>query len=171
MSDLFSASTKPIWTNPNAEDTNISKYRRHVEKKFNIKLKDSKELHEWSVTHPQEFWIDVYGYTGIQPPLPANQKIAYDERLKMSQNPVFFEGHRLNYAENALAGNPEPNSIALIGLREGEDLNGDAGERVTRAQLRERVRVVASALRRSGVKELPDAFVLLDFLATDMQIK
>lgn len=153
MSDIFTSSTKPIWQHPNPDSTAISTYRRHINKKFSVNLKDSQELQRWTVKYPQLFWIDVYEYTNIQPPLPSGLKIAYDEKLKMSDNPVFFEGHRLNYAENALNGNPDPNAVALIGLREGEDLNGDAGEKVTRSQLRDRVRVVASALRRSGIKE------------------
>lgn len=56
----------------------------------------------------------------------------------------------MNYAENALAGNPDLNATALIGIREGGNL--DTPERVTWGQLRERVREAASALRRCGIR-------------------
>jgi|SRR6266536_289529 len=65
----------------------------------------------------------------------------------MSQS--FFENARINYAENVLTGR-DPNTIALIGLREGQSLDG---EKWSWGQLIENVRATRSALKKSGIKE------------------
>lgn len=80
----------------------------------------------------------------------------------MSAVPPFFPGHWLNYAENILtttssageAGHLD-SDIAMIGLREARDCTAATmkEERVSWSSFRERVRVVASALKRSGVKQ------------------
>ncbi|KAI9709460.1 MAG: hypothetical protein M1820_003220 [Bogoriella megaspora] len=74
---------------------------------------------------------------------------AYDEKLPMSSVPPFYQGVELNYAENALEGQ-DLNGLALIGIREGEDLKG---ENVTWRQLKERVRRLSNALRIVGVRK------------------
>ena len=63
--------------------------------------------------------------------------------------PTFFDGARLNFAENLLhpACNPEENSLAVIAATEV------AREHVTWKQLRDRVRQCTNALRAIGVTE------------------
>jgi acetoacetyl-CoA synthetase len=127
----------------------MNKYREHINSKFRQDLRNSQQLHRWSVTNPQQFWIDLYEYVGIIPALPAGTTKAYDESLPMSSVPKFFENVQINYAENVLS-NRDLNARALIGLREGQGLEG---EKWTWRALTENVRVAASALKRSGVKE------------------
>ena len=71
----------------------------------------------------------------------------------MSHNPPFFPGLHMNYAENAMFANPDPNAIALVGIREGMDLSKEDGEIITWHGFREKVRLTASALRRCGIKQ------------------
>ncbi|KAK1057127.1 hypothetical protein LTR33_013715, partial [Friedmanniomyces endolithicus] len=71
----------------------------------------------------------------------------------MSSNPPFFPGLRMNYAENALFANPDLDAVALVGIREGMDLANEDGEQVTWREYREKVRLTASALQRSGVRQ------------------
>ena len=138
-----------LWLSPQAGKHPIDDYRRHVNHRFGLTLENSHELHRWSVTKPHDFWIDLYDYVGLVPPLPPHITCAYDDSLPLSAIPAFFEGLHLNYTENVLAGK-DPTAIALIGLRESDYLNG---EFVTWKQLEEKVRVVRSALIRSGIKE------------------
>lgn len=128
-------------------------YRRHINQKFNASLKTAKELQRWSVQNPQEFWIDLYAWLGLKPDLPSGMKKAYDDSVPMSSNPPFFPGLRMNYAENALFSNPDPDAIALVGIKEGMDLSKEDGELLTWHQFREKVRLLASAMRRSGIKK------------------
>lgn len=142
----------PVWK-PHAPAGQIpmNVYRSHINNKFQLNLKDSHELHEWSVTDPQAFWIDLWDYVGLLPKLPPGTDRAYDPDTLISKVPPFFEGATINYAENVLT-QPlvDPQSPALVGLREGQDLDGEVW---SWAQLRENVRKVRSALLRSGVKQ------------------
>lgn len=95
----------------------------------------------------------MYSYLKLTPPLPPTIRKAYDEKVPISSVPKFFGGHRMNYAENVLFANPDDNAVALIGVREAQDLSKRDEETVTWSQLREKVRIVASALRHHGIKE------------------
>lgn len=129
----------------------MDNYRCHVNDSFNLNIKDNQGLVKWSNESPQEFWIDLYTYLKLVPSLPPSIKTAYNDKAPMSSNPPFFEGLEINYAENALFSNPNPDAIALIGLREGQSL--DEAEYVSWREFRDSVRLTASALRRSGIKK------------------
>jgi acetoacetyl-CoA synthetase len=144
-----------LWTpqqaNRTANTTAMDGYRHHVNKKFNLNIGNAQDLIRWSSESPQEFWLDLYSYLKLVPALPPSITRAYDDSVPMSSNPPFFEGLQINYAENALFSNPDPNATALIGLREGQSL--EDAEYVTWREFRESVRVASSALRRSGIKK------------------
>lgn len=147
-----SAAPVPIWRprqQPSKIPINI--YRAHVNNKFNIQLRDSHELHKWSVSQPHDFWIDLWSYVGLVPDLPPGISRAYDPEIPMTDVPPFFENAKINYAENVLTQpDVDPDSIALLGLREGSSLDG---EKWSWRTLRENVRKIRSSLIRSGVKE------------------
>jgi hypothetical protein len=69
-------------------------YRQHINKKFSQSHKTIRDLHSWTVANQQPFWLDLYSYLELIPPLPAGVKRAYDESLPMSSIPPFFEGAR-----------------------------------------------------------------------------
>ncbi|KIW23332.1 acetoacetate-CoA ligase [Cladophialophora immunda] len=150
-SDSTSAPT-PLWTPADSEAPPMSQYRHHVNAKFSQSLRDSHELHSWTVQNPHQFWIDLYEYCGIVPPLPKHTRLAYDPTARLRDIPTFFPGLRLNYAENVLVPNTaaNPNAVALVGLREGRL---DDPEEVTWAELTELVRAVRSAMVRRGIKK------------------
>jgi acetoacetyl-CoA synthetase len=131
----------------------MSTYRRHVNEAFRQNLRDTKQLHRWSCDSPHDFWKDLYGYLGLQPPLRPSMKKAYDDNVPMSSNPPFFPNHEINYTENAIFANTDPEAVALIGIQEGEDVYAGSDDIYTWHQFREKVRQVASALRRSGIKK------------------
>lgn len=144
-----------LWTPKQANrapgSTAMDKYRQHVNKRFNTSIEATQELVQWSCDKPQDFWTDLYSYLELVPPLPPFVTKAYDDQVPMSSNPPFFEGLQINYAENALFNNPNPDATALIGLREGQRL--EDAEHVSWRQFRDRVRLTASALRRSGIQK------------------
>jgi acetoacetyl-CoA synthetase len=138
----------PLWQPANPQNTPIFKYREHVNSKFNLNLRDSQELHKWSIEKAHDFWIDLWSYVGLKPALPPGITHAYDPSKSIKDIPEFFLGVELNYTENVLT-DRDPNGIALIGLREGDPLDG---EQWTWAHLTENVRKVRSALVHSGVE-------------------
>jgi acetoacetyl-CoA synthetase len=144
-----------LWTpqqaNRSSTTTAMDDYRLHVNGTFGLHIHDSQGLVKWSNEKPQDFWIDLYSYLKLVPSLPPSIKEAYDGKAPMSSNPPFFEGLEINYAENGLFSNPDPNATALIGLREGQSL--DEAEYMTWQEFRDSVRLIASALRRSGIRK------------------
>ncbi|KAK1073691.1 hypothetical protein LTR74_001544 [Friedmanniomyces endolithicus] len=142
-----------LWTPTRAGKTPLDDYRRHVNRRYYQNLRTTRDLHRWSVEQAQDFWVDLYDYLDLKPRLPKGMTRAYDDTVPMSSNPPFFPGLRMNYAENALFANPDPDAIALVGIREGMDLANGDGEQVTWREFREKVRLTASALRRSGVMQ------------------
>jgi acetoacetyl-CoA synthetase len=139
---------QPLWKPENPESTPISTYRYHINKRFNKSLRNSQELHRWSISNPHDFWIDLWDYVGLIPALPRNITKAYDENANLKDIPLFFQGASINYAENVLS-NRNPNAIALVGLREGQGLDGETW---TWGQLTENVRQMRSSLLRNGLK-------------------
>ena len=129
----------------------INRYRSHINRKFNLHLVDSQELHKWSVTQPQEFWIDLWSYVRLIPELPAGITHAYDPNVPMVEIPRWFEDVSINYTENVLTQPALSEDVtALVGLREGQGLDGEIW---SWARLRENVRQVRSALLHSGVRK------------------
>ncbi|KAK3061159.1 hypothetical protein LTS18_006884, partial [Coniosporium uncinatum] len=149
MSSELQKQSEPLWRPRDPESAPISRYRQHVNARFNQQLRNSQELHKWSVTYPHDFWIDLHQYLKIIPALPAGMEKAYDETIPMSKIPKFFEGYTLNYTENVLA-NCDPNATAIIGIREGESIDG---ERFIWRDLIECVRQARSALLRHGIRK------------------
>lgn len=142
---------EPVWRNPSSvADNPMDRYRRHVNERFKLNLRDSHELQAWTVEKPHDFWIDVHAYLQIIPPLPKGIVKAYDDTKPISEVPSFFEGYKLNYTENILS-NRRQDATALIGIREGESLDGH--EKLTWGQLAEKVRETRSALLRHGIKQ------------------
>lgn len=128
-------------------------YREHINEKFSQSLGTTQDLHSWSVANQQPFWLDLYSYLELIPALPAGMTRAYDESLPMSSIPPFFEGLELNYAENVLeSAKRHPENVALVGLREGQDLN-EPVEKVTWRALKEKVRQSSNALRGCSVRK------------------
>ncbi|ODM21542.1 hypothetical protein SI65_02386 [Aspergillus cristatus] len=105
---------QPIWhpTAP-ADKIPMNIYRAHINRKLAQNLTTSQDLHRWSVTNPQDFWLDLHDYTGIIPKLPSTITQAYDASLSMGKAPKFFEGAVVDYAENVLSGKPL-DKLALV---------------------------------------------------------
>lgn len=126
----------------------MDQYREHINTKFNQSLQDSHQLQKWSITHKHEFWTDLWTYVGLIPDLPPRTTKAFADKKSIKDVPPFFGGVRINYAENVLS-DRNPDAIALIGLREGQSLEG---EKWTWTDLTEHVRKVRSALIRRGIR-------------------
>ena len=142
-----------VWTPKMAGHTPMDDYRRHVNQQYHKNFKTSRDVQRWSVQDPQTFWIDLYKWLKLVPSLPDGTTKAYDDTVPMSSNPPFFSSLKMNYAENAMFDNPDPEAIALIGIREDTDLSNTDGEVLTWRQFRDKVRLTASALRNCGIKQ------------------
>lgn len=142
-----------VWRPPPGVTPPLQRYREHVNSKYNKNFRATQELYQWTTERPHDFWIDLYSYINLVPALPSHITKAYDDTIPMSSNPGFFPSQEINYAENILFSNPDPTALALIEVREDQDIYRDAPATLTWAEFREAVRKTASALKRSGARQ------------------
>ncbi|KAF3910775.1 hypothetical protein ABW20_dc0101357 [Dactylellina cionopaga] len=148
------SSPKLLWTHPAPEKTNLYRFKEHIIKKYQVELGPEtapNSLYQWSIDHPAEFWAEVWDFTGVKAARPytkGNEQVV-DETAPIFPRPAWFEGAKLNFAENLLypASIKDDSGIAVIAATEV------SRETVTWKQLREKVRRCTAALRRCGLKE------------------
>jgi len=103
------------------------------------------ELWRWSVDELEEFWACVWEFCGVRASKP------YERVLSSHEMPGtrWFEGARLNYAENLMAyGEGRAGETAVLHCSE---LRGELSE-ITWGELSARVAAAASGLRALGVE-------------------
>jgi len=58
---------KPLWE-PSAEriaSANVTAFRLAAEKRWGVSLPDYAALYDWSVAHPEQFWVSVWEEGGV----------------------------------------------------------------------------------------------------------
>jgi acetoacetyl-CoA synthetase len=101
----------------------------------------TERLWRWSVEHPAEFWQDVWDLGAIKASRGADRVLADGDRMPGAR---WFEGARLNFAENLLRRDDDRPALIFI----GED--GRRRE-LSWALLQAEVRRLAAALAADGV--------------------
>jgi acetoacetyl-CoA synthetase len=103
---------------------------------------DYGELWQWSVDEIEQFWGDIWEYAGVLSSEPYEQVLASREM----PGARWFEGARLNYAENMLGRGHPDEDVAILHSSELRPL-----EELTWGELREQVAALAHGLRTLGV--------------------
>ena len=136
-----------LWKHSNPTSTRMFQFKRLVEEKYNLELREYEDLRKWSVTHIEDFWTEVWHFTGVRASQPFTKTV--DEDAPMFPRPTFFKDARLNFAENLLYPqcDPDEKSLAVISANE------ESREHVTWKQLRERVYQCSAAMRALGLSE------------------
>ncbi|GAB6255220.1 acetoacetate--CoA ligase [Peribacillus frigoritolerans] len=155
-----------IWepTKEQIEQTVLTQYVKWLKEKKGLTFHDYHELWKWSVDELEEFWASIWDYCDVK----AARK--YDRVLAEQSMPgaKWFEGARLNYAENALWNEQEEKTAIFF---RSEHIRQ---QEVSWKELKEKVASVAHSLRQLGVKSgdrvvaympnIPEAVIA--FLAT-----
>ena len=118
-------------------------YRRYVNKQYGLSLQSYDDLHDFSVQRPNDFWMSLWNYLPVKASVLPTR--AVDESVPIDEFPQFYDGARLNYAENLLS--RTGSDIAVKAINE-ERLH--APDEVSWDGLRERVRLYADALKSTG---------------------
>ncbi|OJI90880.1 hypothetical protein ASPTUDRAFT_111287 [Aspergillus tubingensis CBS 134.48] len=138
---------KELWRHSSPCSTQIYDFIQSANAKHGLSMSTYNDLWQWSVSEPAKFWEDVWNYTSIKAHKSYDRVLSTDELL--FPRPNFFEGSRLNFAENLLypTSSPDENAVAVIAATEADR------EFVTWKELRDRVRKCANSLKQSGLQE------------------
>ncbi len=135
---------KPLWipSKDRIKNSNLSSFIKYVSKLNGKEIKNYNELYDWSVNEVEEFWKSIWILSGII--YSRNfKKILSGEKMPGAN---WFEGARLNFAENLLK--YRDNKTAIISSRENQP-----NIKLTYKQLYQKVASCAEGLKKLGVKK------------------
>lgn len=136
---------KPLWIPDESRRSkaNLSRFTRLVNERFTQNISGYEALYRWSTDNSTEFWTLMWEFGGVIASRPYTGVVKnYDDMF----NCEWFEGARLNFAEN------------LLRYRDGQTaliFKGEAAppRRMTYQELYVEVAQLAHALRRAGVQQ------------------
>ena len=134
----------PLWV-PDARrvaQAQITRFRADVNRMHALALDDYTDLYLWSIEHHEQFWDDLWDFTGVIGDPRGNVVLEHGERMPGA---VWFPRARLNFAENLLRRRDAGTAIVFW----GEDR---VRRRLTFAELHEQVSVLNQALQNVGVR-------------------
>ena len=135
-----------LWKHPSPKDSKMWDFLQRVNQKYNKNFQSYHELYQWSIENISDAWGEIWDYCGIRTSQPY-KRVVSDEKT-MFPRPSWFEGAKLNFAENLLfpIQPVDENSLAVIAATE------TTREHVSWKQLRDRVRQCQAGLRAINVK-------------------
>ncbi|KAJ5296131.1 hypothetical protein PENANT_c021G01336 [Penicillium antarcticum] len=149
----MTAVPRKLWEHPDPDSTKMGQFRRALEKSTGQKLESFHDMYLYSVNNRSQFWDFCWKYFHLIHEGSYTQVV--DESVRMDQIPAWFEGIRLNFAENLLfsraAGDKsgkEDEKIAVTEVREGA---AHEPVHVTWGELRCRTGVLIQAMKANGV--------------------
>ena len=134
---------QPLWQ-PAPEQiasTNMTRFAREAALRWGRNFEDYAELHRWSVEAPEEFWLNIWDWTGVIGTGDTDPVVVDREQMPGAR---WFPNTRLNFAQNLLR--RQDTALALI---------FQAEDKVTRsisfAELYAQVARLADGLKQAGV--------------------
>ena len=130
----------PIWS-PDPARACACRLRQFIDRYYPAAGSDYAALHHWSITEPTKFWSAVAEFCGLKLSQEPDSIVEDFNRMPGAR---WFEGARLNYAENLLEVERPGPAIVFVderGMR--QEISSD--------ELRHRVGAVATALEEAGV--------------------
>ncbi len=123
------------------ENANMTDFIRLVNTRYGKNFSDYDELYNWSNEHSSDFWALMWEYGGIKASSPYESVV---KNFADMFNSEWFEGARLNYAENLLRYRDD--KTALIFKGEAQD-----SQKISYGELYDMVARLALALRDAGI--------------------
>ncbi len=122
--------------------TEMTRFADTVSRKWGVKLRAYEDLHRWSVTAPEKFWLAVWEFCDVRGYGP-NSPVVID-RHKMP-GASWFPEVKLNFAENLLRRNDDQAAIIFRG-------EGKSDTVMSYAQLCASVNRLARAFSARGIR-------------------
>ena len=135
--------TRPLWTpsEEKVQQANMTRFIRFVNEKYGLSLSDYPGLYRWSVENISDFWAALWEFGEVQASTPCQSVVKDMDKMPGAR---WFEGARLNFAENLLRYRDEREAMIFKG-------EGQEPLRITYRELYEKVARLAQALKESGV--------------------
>ena len=153
-SDMFEANgssngaseSQLLWRHTSPKDTKMWDFLQSVNRKYNKNFETYDQLYQWSIENVADAWGEIWDYCGIRHSEPY-KSVVQDEKT-MFPRPAWFEGAKLNFAENLLfpTQHVEDDDLAVIAATE------TTREKVTWKELRERVRQCQAGMKALNLK-------------------
>ncbi|KIJ56671.1 hypothetical protein M422DRAFT_149201 [Sphaerobolus stellatus SS14] len=89
----------PLWTPADALGTRTFRFRDTVNSRYGLALSSYEELYKWSTENIADFWSTVWDETGV---VGEKGTHVVDPSASPADNPAWFAGASLNWAENML---------------------------------------------------------------------
>ncbi|MGD8827376.1 MAG: acetoacetate--CoA ligase [Gammaproteobacteria bacterium] len=136
---------KPLWkpSSERVKRANMTRFMEHAREEYDAGIDSYAALHRWSIERPEVFWPAVWAFCGIRASRTWDTVLTHGNQMPGAR---WFEGSRLNFAENLLRYRDERTALVF---------RGEQGHResLSYAELYNRVAALAAALRQSGVIE------------------
>ena len=139
------ADYKLLWT-PSTNwsgNSRMNEYMQLVNKKFDKNFTSYFELYKWSIENIPDFWGSFWEYSGI---IHSEDFNAVVDDAKKMPGAKWFEGAKLNYAENLLKRRDDKTAIIFRGENEVE-------RRISYKELYNEAHKLAEGLKKLGVKK------------------
>ncbi len=136
---------KLLWepTRERINNTNMIQFMEYVNRRYGKAFRTYDDLYQWSVTEIPTFWDAVWNFGEVIASTPCKKVV--DDTAKMP-GAKWFEGARLNFAENLLRYRDDRIAVSFKGESQPETIN------ITYAQLYDRVARLAKSLRDMGLR-------------------
>ncbi len=122
--------------------TELTRFMDWAGERHGRRFADYSELWQWSVDELEDFWADIWEFCGVRASKPYERVLASHEMPGTS----WFEGAELNYAENVLLADRDPQAVAIVHTSELRPLR-----ELTWGELSICVAEAAGGLRALGV--------------------
>ncbi|ESO97329.1 hypothetical protein LOTGIDRAFT_187643 [Lottia gigantea] len=133
-----------MWQPDRSKTTQIDQLRDKINQRFGVNIASYPEFHKWSCDNYPDFWEEVWKFAGIIHSQPYTQVV--DKTKDIGEIPQWFEGVKMNFAENLLRFNDD--RIAIYATGEGRtDITTK-----TFKELRKDVAVYALAMKSMGIE-------------------
>jgi acetoacetyl-CoA synthetase len=130
------------------ESSELTKFVHFVQQRHGVTVdeRDYSSIHDWSVSHLNEFWSSVADFCGVKFHRSPTSTIEHQKDIARTK---WFPGSSLNYAEHALDRSDGRDNDALAILFERED---GLKRSMTYGELREQVSRARAGLIAQGVR-------------------
>ncbi|MCX6235351.1 MAG: acetoacetate--CoA ligase [Bacteroidetes bacterium] len=125
------------------QNSQMNQFITYVNSQFNYHFADYPALYRWSIENPAQFWGEFWYYSGIKYDKVFDRVVDDPKRMPGAK---WFQGARLNYAENLLQFRDD--RVAII-------FRGENGieRRITFKELYDESHRVVEGLKRLGIKK------------------